>query len=223
MRAINFHRFAASAEFKKIQFCRCLYMIRPVSDERFGIAPKWIKVGISRTRLRCRLRAYLTYWPSGVDVMAVATVPQGPETEEESIAAVEKSVLAKLTRFGNTESCHADQADLVLEALRNDRRVYSIFTPTAGLRRNQSAVAKIEDRLALLQLPLDLVKGDGRGVVMPVAEVEDRPVEAVDGPDDEAGEEKQKDAGAQSPELGHRADVARQVVVAAADGWVRGR
>ncbi len=141
MDSINLLRFKTSAEFNKIRFSRCVYLIRPVADKRFGIEPTWIKVGISRTRLGCRLRAYQTYWPSGLDVLAVATVVQGPESPVEAISAVEKAILRQVRRFGNSESCHADQAETVMNILRNDPRVYSIYTPRQGLRKNQAANA----------------------------------------------------------------------------------
>jgi hypothetical protein len=121
-------KFERTEAFRKLKYQRCWYLIRPCDSTYLGISARWIKAGISRTNLTKRLRAYQTYWPSGVEVIAVAGITQPEDSPMEMISVVEKYVLGKVKRVKpGVESLSWDQVDAAIKAVRSHPRVFFVW------------------------------------------------------------------------------------------------
>lgn len=135
---MEFSRFQRTEAYRKLNFHRCWYLIRPRDSAELGISARWIKAGISRTSLFHRLRAYKTYWPSGIEVIAVAGIRQpeeGHAAEDEAIAKVEKFVLRKVKRIrAGVESLRWDQADEAIKAVRSHPLVFYVWESSKEAR-----------------------------------------------------------------------------------------
>lgn len=132
---MDLDKFRATATFRRFKYQRCVYLIRPRRDDTlFGSSARlWLKVGIARTNLWNRLRSYRTYWASGVQVLAVATVRQPDDFEGEAITTVEKHVLSRVRRVRpGCESLRWDQAESAIAAIRQHHFTHEVWTPDAS-------------------------------------------------------------------------------------------
>ena len=128
---MDLDKFRHTSVFRRFKYQRCVYLIRPKHDDAlFGnSACRWLKVGIARTNLWNRLRSYRTYWPSGVQVLACATVGQPGSFEGEAIAVVERHVLFRARRLRpGVESLRHDQATAVISAMRSHKFTIEVWT-----------------------------------------------------------------------------------------------
>ena len=130
---------------RKMNYSRCIYVVRPTTNEEMGIKAYWYKVGQSKTSLVNRLRQYLTALPYGIDVLAVATVRQPLDCDEMVVSSVEKLICDsdKLapTRIRKTESFRHTPWALasILKSLRGHPDVQQVWVPSRGFLRLTSA------------------------------------------------------------------------------------
>jgi len=105
---MDLETFKRTDACRRMNYGRCIYVIRPTSNKEMGIDAKWIKIGQSKTCLQNRLRQYNTALPYGIDVLAVATVRQPMDCDELLVSKVEKSicddVIMSKQRIRKTES-----------------------------------------------------------------------------------------------------------------------
>jgi hypothetical protein len=99
-------------------------------DERFfhPDSPLWCKVGLSRTNLYNRLKVYSSYWPTGIQILALATIEQPETMVSEAVMEVERYVLSKVHRIRERiESLYSDQTSNVIKALKSHPLVSRIW------------------------------------------------------------------------------------------------
>ena len=124
---MDLEAFKRTPTFKRLQFQRTWYLVKPRDNAQLGISAKWCKQGISRCNLLNRLRCYRTYWPSGIIVLACAAVTQPRNSTIEMLTHVEKKVLAAVTRLNkNTESLPLDQAMTAIDVINKNEHTFSV-------------------------------------------------------------------------------------------------
>ena len=127
---MDYADFKKTKFYEEARFQRCLYLIRPKMDQRFFKAdsPMWLKAGVSRTNLYNRFKVYSSYWPMGIEILALATVEQPETMIDEAIIEVERYVLSKVLRIRpKIESLWPDQSSAVIDALKEHPLVLRLW------------------------------------------------------------------------------------------------